>query len=55
MEWNEACCSEFGEKSKETETTTGSEFPKGGKAIVEKLLASEERNKSKGTGMGESV
>ena len=31
----------------ETETTTQSEFPNGGKAIVEQLLVSEERNKSK--------
>ena len=30
----------------ETETTT-SEFPNGGKAIVEQILASEQRNKSK--------
>ena len=28
----------------ETETTTKSEFPNGGKAIVEQILASEERN-----------
>ena len=31
----------------ETETTTWSEFAGGGKAIVEEMLASEERNKSK--------
>ena len=31
----------------ETETTTRSEFPNGGKAIVEQILASEEINKSK--------
>ena len=31
----------------ETETTTQLEFPNGGKAIVEQLLVSEERNKSK--------
>ena len=38
---------EFDGESMETETTTQSEFPNGGKAIVEQLLASEERNKSK--------
>ena len=31
----------------ETETTTWSEFPNRGKVIVEQILASEERNKSK--------
>ena len=30
-----------------TETTTWSEFPNGGKAIVEQIIASEERTKSK--------
>ena len=35
---------EFDGKSMETETTTWSEFPNGGKAIVEQILASEERN-----------
>ena len=38
---------EFDRESMETETTTQSEFPNGGKAIVEQLLASEEKNKSK--------
>ena len=38
----------------ETETTKWSEFAYGGKAIVEEILASEERNKSKRTGMWES-
>ena len=28
----------------ETETTTWSEFPNGGKAVVEQILESEERN-----------
>ena len=32
---------EFGRKSMETETITRSEFPAGGKAIVEQILASE--------------
>ena len=31
----------------ETETKTLSEIPNGGKAIVEQILVSEERNKSK--------
>ena len=38
---------EFDGESMETETTTRSEFPNEGKAIVEQLLASEETNKSK--------
>ena len=43
MWWNGASCCEFDGKSMETETTW-SEFPDGGKAIVEQVLASEERN-----------
>ena len=35
----------------EPETTTSSEFPNGGKAIVEQILASEEINKSKRAGL----
>ena len=35
------------EKSMETETTTYLEFPNGGKAIVEQILVSEERNNPK--------
>ena len=46
----QASCSEFDEKSMETETTT-SEFPNGGKAIVEQILASKGRNKSKRAGL----
>ena len=38
---------EFDGKSMETETTTWSEFPNGGKSIVEQVLAPEERNKPK--------
>ena len=34
---------QYAEKLMETETTTWSEFPNGGKAIVEKILASGER------------
>ena len=37
-----------------TETTTRSEFPNGGKAIVEQILTSEKINKSKGAGLWES-
>ena len=47
MRWNGASRCEFDGKSIETETTTWSEFPNGGKAIVEQILASEEINKSK--------
>ena len=39
----------------ETETATWSKFPNGGKAIVEQILASEERNKSKRAGLWESL
>ena len=38
----------------ESEATTWSEFPNGGKAIVEQILTSEERNKSKRAGLWES-
>ena len=54
MQWNRASCCEYDGKSLETETTTWSEFPKGGKAIVEQILASEERKKSKRAGLWES-
>ena len=46
MQWNVANCCEFDGKSMEAEITTWSEFPNGGKDIVEQILASEERNKS---------
>ena len=52
MKW--ASCCEFDGKSMETEATTWSEFPNGGKAIVEQILASEEINKSKIAGLWES-
>ena len=45
---------EFDRKSLETETTTWSEFPNGGKVIVEQILTSEEINKSKKVGLWES-
>ena len=35
----------------ETDTTTWSEFPNGGKAVVKQILASEEINKFKGAGL----
>ena len=41
-----SCC-EYDGKSMETVTTKCSEFPNGGKAVVEQILASEEINKSK--------
>ena len=44
MKWNKICCCGFDEKSLETETTTWSEFPSGGKEIVEQMLASKEIN-----------
>ena len=37
----------------ETETTAWSEFPNGGKAIAEQILASEERKESKRVGLWE--
>ena len=52
MWWNEASCFEFIGKSMETETTW-SEFPNEGKAIVEQILATEERIKSKRAGLWE--
>ena len=45
---------EFDGESMETDTTTWSEFPNGGKTIVEQILASEEINKSKTAGLWES-
>ena len=44
MRWNGASCCELVGKSMETETTTWSEFANGEKAIVEQILASEDRN-----------
>ena len=54
MWWNMASCFKFIGKSMETEKTTWSEFPNGGKAIAEQILASEDRNKSKTAGLWES-
>ena len=54
MQWNEASRCEFDGKWMETETTKWSEFPNGGKDIVEQILATEERKKSKRTGLWES-
>ena len=48
-----SCCECIG-KSMETETTTWSKFPNGGKAIVEQILVSEEINKSVRAGLWES-
>ena len=38
----------------ETKTTTWSEFPNGGKIIVEQIVTSDKRNKSKREGLSES-
>ena len=54
MSWNRAFFCEFDGKSLEIETTTWPKFPNGEKDIVEQILASEERNKSKKAGLGES-
>ena len=54
MQWNGPSCCELVGKPMETETTIWSEFPNGGKAIVEQIPASEERNKSKWAGLWES-
>ena len=51
MQWNKGYCFEFDRKSMETETTTWSEFLRGGKTIAEPILASEDRNKSKRAGL----
>ena len=50
MWWNGISCCKFDGKSMET-GTRWSEFFNGGKAIVEQMLASEERNKSKRAGL----
>ena len=44
MQWNGRPHCEFDGKSMETETTTRSGFPNGGKAVVEQILVSEEIN-----------
>ena len=54
MRLNKEFCCECDRKSMETETATLSEFPNGGKAIVEQILVSEERNKSRRAGLSES-
>ena len=54
MQWNGAFHFAFDGKSMETKTTTWSEFPNGGKAIVEQILAPEEINKSKRAALWES-
>ena len=54
MQWNRASRCEFDGESRETETTIWSEFSNGGKAITEQILASEEKNISKGTGLWQS-
>ena len=54
MQWNRASHCEFIGKSMETEMTTWSELPNGGKAIVEQILALKEMNISKRAGLWES-
>ena len=54
MQWYRLSCFEFDRKLMESETTTWSEFPIGGKAIVEQILMPEEINKSKRAGLWES-
>ena len=54
MQCNRASRFEFDGKSMETETKTWSEFLNGDKTILEQILASEERNKSKSAGVWES-
>ena len=44
MPWNGASCFDFIETSMETEKITWTEFPNGGKSIVEQILTSEEIN-----------
>ena len=51
MPRNGASRCEFDGNSVHTETTTRQEFPNGGKAIVEQILASDERNKSNRAGL----
>ena len=52
--WKRASRCEFDGKSMKTETKTWSEFHNGGKAVVEEILASEEKNKFKIAGLWES-
>ena len=47
--------SKFEGKSTETETTTWSELPNGGKATVEQILGLAKRKKSKSAGLWESL
>ena len=54
MRWNRASCRGYDGKPMETETTTWSEFPDGGKLIVKQILVSEERNRSKRAWLWES-
>ena len=55
IQWNRASRFEFDKKSMETEATTWLEFPNWGKAIVEQIPASEDRNKSKRVGLRVTV
>ena len=54
MQWNKAPHFEFVGKLMETEITTWSKLPNGGKAIAEQIFMSEERKKYKRAGLWES-
>ena len=54
MWWNGVSYCEIDEKSMGTKTTKWWEFSNGGKATVEQILVSEERNISKKAGQSES-
>ena len=54
MQWKGTSPCEYKGKSMEAETATWSEFANGGKTIVEQILASGERSKSKIAGLWES-
>ena len=51
MRWNGTFRCAYDGKPMETETITWLEFPNGGKAIAEQIIASEEINKSKIAGL----
>ena len=53
MQWNRASHCEYDGKPMETGTTAWLEFPNGGKATVEQILASEEINTFKRAGLWE--
>ena len=54
MRWKRASCFEFMGISMKTETKTWSKFTNGQRGIIEQILESEERKKSKRAGVQES-